>query len=167
MERFSNNYQELLNQVQQEFKILELKDDETLLISYSELPWFPSQQFCILVVLSIENNYIKLIKYEWDNQYDLNRFSLGVYNLDRLCIKKAEIHLSTDQQSEFKTILGSITQFPDNLDNRDYIVLDGIDYELVFNTAVIQKKYHWKIANSNLENFKPLLNFLLAQKFSK
>lgn len=160
MERLSNSYQELLDQVLREFEIPGLKDEESLLIAYSEMPWFPGGQFCISIVASTKNNQLRLIKQQWDNEYDLNRFSSGVYNLNRLCIKRTDMSLSASQQTELKDILNSITQFPITLDDETHIVLDGVDYELTFNTKNVKQKYHWNVPTNDIKGFEPLLSFL-------
>ena len=167
MERLSNSYQELINQVRREFEIPELKSDESLAIAYSEIPWFPGGQFCISVISSVKTNYSKLIKLEWDNEYDLNRFSSGVYNLDRLCIKRTEIDFSINQQNALENIINSITQFPATLNDNSYIVLDGPDYELMFNIENAKQKYEWKVPTDDIKHVEPLINYLLTIESDK
>ena len=162
MERLSNNYQDLINQVSQEFKIVELKEGEDLLISYSEIPWFPGGQFCISVVSTKKDNQLRLIKQSWDNEYDLNRFSSGVYNLDRLCIKTIDITISETQQNLLTDIINSISQVPDTLNDKNYIVLDGIEYHLTLSTNYTDKEYQWKVPTKDIQHFEPLIDFLLT-----
>ena len=162
MERLSNSYQELINQVRQEFQAVELNDHEYLLISYSEIPWFPGGQFCISVISTTKNNHLRLVKQMWDSEYDLNRFSSGVYNLDRLCIKKTAGEISETQQNLLINIINSISQLPDTLNDESYITLDGIDYQLTLNTPNANKEYQWKVATKDINNFELLINFLLT-----
>lgn len=162
MERLSNSYQDLINQIRQEFNTVELKEGEDLLINYSEIPWFPGGQVCISLIFSAKSKYFKVIKQKWDNQYDLNRFSSGVYNLDRLCIKRTEVEISKTQSNELTDILNSMTQFPDTLNDEIYIVLDGIDYEMTVNIRNAKLKYQWKVATNDIKFFEPLISFLLT-----
>jgi len=167
MERLSNSYQELINQVRQEFQTVGLNDEEDLLISYSEIPWFPGGQFCISVISTTKNNQLRIVKQTWDNEYDLNRFSSGVYNLDRLCIKKEDIEIFETQQNQLTTIINSISQLPNTLNDENYITLDGIDYQLTLRTLNVNKDYQWKVATKYINNFEPLINFLLTNTCEK
>lgn len=162
MERLSNNYQDLINQVSQEFKIGTLKESENLLVSYSEIPWFPGGQFCVSVVSTKNDNQLRLIKQSWDNEYDLNRFSSGVYNLDRLCIKTSDIIIAETQQNLLTNIIDSISQVPDTLNDDSFIVLGGIDYYLTLSTNNTYKAYQWKVPAKDIQQFEPLINFLLT-----
>ena len=162
MERLSNNYQDLIDQVSQEFKIVELKEGEGLLISYSEIPWFPGGQFCISVVSTKKDNQLRLIKQSWDNEYDLNRFSSGVYNLDRLCIKTIDITISKTQQNLLTDIINSIPQVPNTLNDKSYIVLDGIEYHLTLSINNTDKEYQWNVPTKDIQHFEPLIYFLLT-----
>lgn len=141
--------------------MVELKGSEYLMIRYSAIPWFGGQ-FCISVVSSTTSDQLRLVKQWWDDEYDRNRFSSGVYNLDRLCIKKAEIEFSASQGSELMNILDSIVEFPDELDDKRGIVLDGTEYYLNFNMAREKKQYYWKLPTAEIKYFEPLLVFLLS-----
>jgi hypothetical protein len=162
MERLSNNYQDLIKQVRQEFNIVELEGGENLLAKYSEIPWFPGGQFCISIISNAEGNGAKLVKKVWDSDYDLNRFSVGIYNLDRLCIKKEEINLATAQYNELEILLNSITQLPHTLNDESYTVLDGIEYDLTVNTKQERHQYQWRVPKSEIMHFNSLINFLLT-----
>lgn len=64
-------------------------------------------------------------------------------------------------------IINSISQFPDTLNDRSYITLDGIDHQLTLNTENANKDYQWKIATKDINHFEPLTNFLLTNAPNK
>ncbi|MFT3680848.1 MAG: hypothetical protein QM791_11285 [Ferruginibacter sp.] len=167
MERLSNSYEDLVSQVGKEFQAIKPGDGQSLLVSYSEIPWFPGGQFCISVISTAKDNQTKLIKQVWDNEYDLNRFSSGVYNLDRLCIKRSDIDISAAQQNSLASIIHSITEAPDTLNDETCIVLDGIDHHLTLNINNIDKKYRWHAATNDIKKFEPLISFLLTATSGK
>lgn len=167
MERLTNSYKDLMAQVQQELQTVKLSNNEHLLVSYLELPWFPGGQFCVTVILATESNRVRMVKQSWDNKYDLDRFSSGVYNLDRLCIKKAEIELSSSHQEVLTNIIDSIVEFPDTLEDKEYILLDGIEYQLIFNAKNAGRIYQWRMPTKDISNFEPLINFLLTVTFEE
>jgi len=165
MERFSNNYIDVHNEVKTELSDIELTPEESCVTKYMEMPWFPGNQFAIYIIRDdIKKNY-RVTKKSWDSKYDTERFSTRVFNLDRLCIQTHNFQLSEEKQIECKTLLKSITNLPETLQDEGYIVLDGINYELKIKTDYADKLYNWKIANDNIRHFTPLINFLLL--FSK
>lgn len=162
MERLSNNYEGLISKIYQELQNVELNENEYLVIRYTELPSFPGGQFSVSVIASTKENYLKIVKQSWDHEYDLKRFSSGIYNLDRLCILKKRFDLSRLKQKELTEIIDSINQIPDALNDESYIVLDGIDYQLTLNFKNINKEYQWRIPTKDIGFFEPLLTFLKA-----
>jgi hypothetical protein len=162
MERLTNNYHDLISQVRRDLHTVELNNDEDVLISYTEFPSFPGGQFCISVIATTNNNHLRLVNQTWDNDYDLKRFSSGIYNLDRLCIKKTDIKLSATQQNQLTTIINSIDQLPDKLSDESYIILDGTDYQLTLKTKKADKEYKWTVATKEIMHFEPLISFFLT-----
>lgn len=162
MERLSNQYADLHNELKKELFNLTLGNSEKCVAAYSEIPWFPGGQISISLVSDSLNRFSKVVKKSWDNEYDLKRFSSGVFNLDRLCINTDMFLLPFEQMEECKKIFNNITFFPETLEKTDYIVLDGIEYELKIQTDNIDKKYTWKSENEDIRHFRPLINFLLA-----
>ncbi len=160
MERFSTNYQDLMTQVRHELLTVNLRENENVVVRYSELPWFAGGQFSVSLLAAGDNQPFRLVRQSWDHAYDLKRFSLGVYNLDRLCLKQQLIDLSESQQQEALALINSLVQLPDTLDAKDYLVLDGIAYQLTLKTQRATKDYTWKVATAAITVFAPLLRFL-------
>lgn len=158
--RLTNQYGNLIQEVKKELSNLHVETHEKCVVYYSEIPWFPGGQFSLSVIHnSTENNYTLITK-SWDHEYDCKRFSTGVYNLDRVCIKTDTIRLSSGQQKQFEAIINDINAIPETIDAEGYIILDGVEYELTIQTEFIDKKYNWKLPSENLKTFTSLIDFL-------
>lgn len=161
MERFSNNYQDLIDQVKQELLTVHLNGKEKVVVNYLQIPSFPDGHFSVFLIVNPEDNQFRIVRNRWDNEYDIERFSSRVYNLDRLCIKSESFDLSPDQQETMTNIINSIEKLPDTLERQDCIVLDGINYELILKTDRFDKKYEWKIPTEDICYFETLIKFLV------
>jgi hypothetical protein len=160
MERFSNEYVNLIKQVKKELSTLDMYKTEDCLFMYSETPSFSAGHFSLFLIDDKPTGERKLFKKTWDNEYDLNRFSSGIYNLDRLCIKTRGIAFSSNQQIEYERILNNIRFIPEDLEAKGYLLLDGTQYELGIRIKNTFKKYEWKLATKEFDYFKPLIEFL-------
>lgn len=149
----------MIREVDIELSNLHLNDNEQCVAYYSELPWFPKGQFSISLIRSFSEDKYKLLVKEWDYKYDCNRFSTGVFNLDRLCIHEKELYLSEEQKEQIEKTL-DLPDIPDTIDAQGYIILDGTDYTLNINTGKLNKKYIWKIPSENIRIFVPLINLI-------
>jgi hypothetical protein len=162
MERLTNRYSDLYREVKDELSILDIDKTEECITTYSEIPSFPGGQFSLFLVRVNLGQTLKLIKKHWDNEYDLKRFSSGIFNLDRLCIKTTTIKFSSKQQHQYDRIIDNILTIPETLDSDGYVTLDGTDYELKINTQKINKKYNWKMPTNEITFLKPLIDFLIS-----
>jgi hypothetical protein len=160
MESFSNSYGDLHKELRIELSSLDLKVSEKCIVKYSEIPWFPGGQFSISLVEDNLTHTHRLIEKTWDNDFDLKRFSTGVFNLDRLCIRTRELQLSVQRQKEFQSLIQKILFVPETLERTGYIILDGIEYELSITTSSINKHYDWRLATDDIHYFKQLITFL-------
>lgn len=160
MEKFSNEYADLHKELKVELSSLELNEGEQYIVKYSEIPWFPHGQFAIFLVENKFTHHYKLIEKTWDSEYDRERFSTGVFNLDRLCIRTRDIQIPFDKQKECQDLIQSLSFIPETLESQGYIILDGIEYELAINTNSISKKYKWKKATDDIKYFESLISFM-------
>ena len=160
MERLSNKYSDLHNELKVELASLDLDTNEQCAIKYSEIPWFPGGPLSLSIVEDKFTNVYKLIEKTWDNEYDLKRFSTGVFNLDRLCIRTRSIQISVEKQKECQNLIRNISFVPETLERQDYIMLDGIDYELAITTNAIDKNFKWKLATDDIKYFETLITFM-------
>jgi hypothetical protein len=160
MERFSNSYGDLHKELRIELSSLDLKVSEKCVVKYSEMPWFPGGQFSITLVEDNFTNTYRLIEKTWDHEFDLTRFSTGVFNLDRLCIRTRELQLPVQRQKEFQNLIQKIPFVPETLERTGYIILDGIEYELLITTDSIDRHYNWRLASDDIHYFEQLITFL-------
>lgn len=161
MERLSNKYLDVQNELKIELSSIKLNSNQYCAVKYMEIPWFPGGQVALFLVAdkSIEH-YYKLIEKTWDSEYDSGRFSTGVFNLDRLCIREREIQMTIDNQKECQDIIHNLLFFPKKIERQDYILLDGVEYELQITTNSVKKNYKWKIASDDIKYFERLIAFM-------
>lgn len=155
MERFTNDYQQLLNEVKRELLAPALRPPEELLVSYLELPWFAGGQLAWHLAHDPLARQHRLVWLAWDAAYDLGRFATRVYNLDRLRYWQHTCLLTAPQQQQLAAIMAALT-LPDTLEQTGYIMLDGVEYELKLPAAHLR----WRLANDHFTQVKPLLDFL-------
>ena len=164
MEKFSNKYSELHNRLKVELSTLDLALNEKCVVKYLEMPWFSGRQFSLCLVKNNSNQTYKLIEKMWDNKFDSDRFSTGIFNLDRLCVRTRAILISREKQEEYEKIIQNIPFIPETLERQNYIILDGIEYELTINIGMIDKNYKWKLATDDYKYFEPLITFIKAME---
>ena len=163
MERFSNQFSELLNQVKKELLFLDIRKEETCVANYSAHPSFSSGHISVFLIYNEFNKNYRLIKKNWDNEYDRSRFLTGVYNLDRLRITTTTVELSNGQQKEWENIIDKITTVPETLETKNYILLDGTEFKLMLKIKNVQKTYQWKVPTEDLEHLNPIIEFLCTK----
>jgi hypothetical protein len=163
MEKFTNSTSVLVESAQNELLDFPKNIDNQIVITYAEFPHF---QNAFAVHLQMEKNgQILLVKKIWDKLFDLQRFPLGLYNLDRLKIVENEFRLNEIQKEDFLEIIQQLksVDLPQKLEDEGWIVLDGVEYLLDIQLLSIHQKYTWRIANKNIEVFQSLISFLKAQ----
>jgi hypothetical protein len=160
MERLTNQYSELIKEVEKELYTLDITTNDKCIISYSEIPWFPGGQFSLTLIKQYLNKTFRLVQKSWDSDFDCKRFSSGVYNLDRLCIKTRSIEFPDNDQKKCENLINDIKVVPNKLEKEGYIILDGIDYKLTIKSNHVDKSYKWKIATNDIQLFTPLIDFL-------
>lgn len=126
MERFTNNRDEFLNQIKIELLEYENEEDWKEIFSYVELPFFLRYAWSYNWSINVKKSKYKLLRREWNAEYDLNRFDKGIYSLARLAIREKEIPINQKD----KKYLNSIDWKNIDKINFDGIVLDGLICEL-------------------------------------
>lgn len=162
MERLTNSYGDAIRQIRKELLLTGLSAQEKIMLRYTQIPWFPGGQFSIHLVFDEAQQHYRLIRKHWDHRYDLDRFSSGVFNLDRLCIKTSILQLSGSQQKVFESMMSDLTKVPDTLEQAGAIVLDGVDFELELHTPAVNKYYQWRSPTEDIRVFEPLISWLFA-----
>ena len=163
MERLTNNYSDLIEEVKKELFSLDVEMSEDCILNYSEIPWFAGGQFSIFILYSAATGRYRISEKKWDSQYDCERFSSGVYNLERLRIEIKIIELSNQHRRELESLISELKFVPDTLERDDYILLNGIEYTLNIKMETLKKNYKWKVATEDLQYFIPLIDFIKTQ----
>lgn len=161
MENFTNAYAAMHQQMKNELLHHEPESDEKCIFSYAQIPWSPGDQVSLFLIRNTTTGALKLVKKTWDSDYDIKRFSTGIFNLSRLCIETSTARLSAEQREMSTSMLDNLTDLPESLEMPGCIVLDGIEYEMTISTDRISKNYQWRMATDDLDIFKPLIDFCL------
>ena len=158
MEQLSNNIHCLMAKAIEEVSIVALKEDEKLIISLSEFPAIAGFPFKVILIQD-QQGTIKSYFKQWDAQYDMNRWKLGIYNLDRLRIITDSYCFSESEKEKLEIILSNIKskKLPKDLQNYNAIPLDSSDWQLKIATNEIDVNYTWKVAIEDIAIFIPLI----------
>ena len=126
MERFTTDGNELIKQIRSELLEYESEKDWKEVFTYAELPYFLTYAWSYHWSIHTKTSNYKLSRKEWNAKYDFKRFKNGIYNLDRLAIKKQEIPIHPTDEKYFC----SIDWKKINKVQSERIVLDGLICEL-------------------------------------
>jgi len=162
MENHDNTYAAMHQQMKSELLHPELESDEKCIFAYSAIPWFPGGQISLFLICNTTTGAMKLVKKTWDSDYDVKRFSSGIYSLNKLCIETSALRLSPEQREMCSAMLDQLPDLPESLETPGSIVVDGTEYEMTISINHIHKNYQWRTANNNLDFFKPLIEFCLG-----
>jgi len=162
MERLTNEYSQLIKEVEKELSFFDIPTNDKCIVKYSEMPSLLGGQFSLFLIKGNSNN-LRLVYKIWDADYDYKRFSSGVYNLDRLCIKTHSIALSDNDQKKCEYLINNIQVVPEKLESEGFIVLDGTNYKLTIKNNYVDKEYKWKIPTNDVQVFTPLIDFLTTR----
>jgi hypothetical protein len=166
MEQFSNE----INAIRQRAKQELLENTFNTYILYSEIPHF-SSEFSVSIKKN-DTEALEITTKWWDKHDDIQKYhQLGLLNLDRLRILEKTRILTVVEKDLLQNILEELelVELPNSIENKEVIVLDGCEYELILNTKNIQKIYNWRIANHNYVVIEKIIRFLVEnsnlQKF--
>lgn len=101
MERFTNNFQEVLNQLKKEFFDFKNINPEIEILTFLEYPKHPIHYG---ISFYIKNDKLKCLFRYWDSAYDNNRFKSGVFNIDRLAISEQMLEINDTFVQAFNKI---------------------------------------------------------------
>ncbi|PHN02026.1 hypothetical protein [Flavilitoribacter nigricans] len=148
MERFSNSRTAYWDQIIHELSGPRSESFGELRFRYTELGQLLTHAFSIS---QFDPDRSKLILLSWNAAYDNARFDKGIYNLDRLSIKRREIKL---EAKEMDLLTGHLeAEFA--LTGWDGITLDGLFCRLEFG----DKKIEWNSDHEINENLCKLIDF--------
>ncbi|WP_118975378.1 hypothetical protein [Taibaiella koreensis] len=156
MERFTNEYSRLVNEVKRELSAFSPDDGVRVVLRYLEMPWIRGD-WVSFVVLADEKGLYRIIHRRWDREYDRQRSLMGIFNLDRIAIHEDNLHLSPVQRLSLDKLIVAIA-LPDVLQNA--MVIDGIDSVLFIHNNDKQHEYWWNTGPDKIACFAPVIAYL-------
>ena len=158
MERFTNNLWLLYERARHELFPAPGALGPELWVRLGVMPSF--QNWFSIAVLREPQGQLSMLRREWDCGYDLNRFRLRIYNLDRLRFTQTQTKLGYTESRKLTGIINriEITPLPDSMKETG-IVIDGVTYKLELHG--LEKEYEWKLFNERTKAIEPLTEFLL------
>src|SRR5690349_14230657 len=102
-ERFSNSRSDFENEIVQELTAAITGSPEYKVKAvYIEFDAFPINRYAIIYAVGSTN---QLTIRKWHSAFDNERFSLGIYNLDRIAIEEIKVELTDEQSSRLDKML--------------------------------------------------------------
>ena len=150
-EHFTNDHLEFTDQIKRE--LLAPAGHGVTQVVYMVFAELPYERFAIHYVKGETNNLC--IRF-WNDTLDKVRFSLGIYNLDRIAIKESKIELSSSQVKmldNLANIKPVVTEFRG-------VILDGYAYQLTL-CKENQQTYEWRHHSQIDSSMKKLLDKLV------
>ena len=154
-ERFTNKHLKFYQQIKSELisPVQTDKNEQTkaVFLQFSELP---VDRFAIHF---IKGQTCKLVLRRWNNQFDNDRFLLGIYNLDRITINESIIGLSNRQVQQLEKLIAA----DQSVKSFDGIMLDGYYFSLSLWSGNVERHLEWKLESQLSEVTKDLINVLM------
>jgi hypothetical protein len=152
-ERLTNDMTRFTTQVKKELIAPIRHAGNTTQAVYCEVICLMRNYFAIHYVTGNEN---KLCLRTWNSHYDMDRFSNGLYNLDRPAIVQKDIPLTSQQVSRIDPLLEkrvAITKY-------DGVVLDGVESYVTNHRLQPAIEYYWNEMDMVDEQTAELIRFL-------
>lgn len=161
MEKLSNDIDELRKVSKMEIENFAISDNERMLMYFLEFPSIAGFPYKIVLIKEDSGN-IRIAFRQWDTEYDGKRWSNGIYNLDRLRIMESGRYLSQAETEHFNHLILNLVgeELPKSINDKSALVLDGYNWEFGINYSGINVDYQWKVANTQIELFAPLIEFI-------
>lgn len=162
MEQLSTDYLKLLERAQEELRLFQFQEEEELIATFERVPRIAGFPYRIALVKRLDETFHAAFR-QWDTAHDMNRWSNGIYNLDRLRIIEHSYAFTPAQQLEIRGLLAQLStiDLPDSLNDQDAIVLDGATWNLTIVYKEVDLNYTWRAATDDIRHFEPLIEMLL------
>ena len=138
-ERFTHKHLDFFEQIQTELISPAHKNDDeqtrAVFLQFSELP------FDRFAIHYLRGKRGKLVIRRWNSEFDNVKFSLGIYNLDRVCINESIVDLSTTQAKQLDKSIAT----EQSVENFHGIILDGYSYSLTLYDGSVEQRLEWKV----------------------
>lgn len=162
MEKFTNDRNKFIEQIKIELLDFENQENWISKFQYVEIPFFLFYAYSVDISINMQSDMLKMRMKNWEANYNLSRFQLGIYNLDRLAILERNIILKQKTSDFFRRIKYEQLKIIDFKG----IILDGLTCELI----VMDTNQHlkWNIDKEmNIELQKLVENITLEYNYPK
>lgn len=153
MERITNDRDKFIEEIKRELFDYKRTENWTTLFEYVEMPFFLRYAYSVNFAVNKSHTKYSFLQKTWNAAYDLSRFNLGVFNIDRLAVTEAVIDINMEEQIKFSSIINK-----EKLATIEFkgIILDGLICELKMPTT--QQHLKWNIDEEMNEPLSDLVN---------
>ena len=159
-ERITNDHREFMAQVKTELVSPAHRDAEKTALLF--LVW-PALLFEFYAIHYIKGEPGRLLLRRWNHNYDLKRFSLGVYNQDRIAIDESTFPLTSEQSAELDRMISADHPVKEHKG----IILDGVDFSLQIWSNDKDLAIEWRTHSQISDDTKQLIDFLFKTTGTK
>ncbi len=159
MERFTNNLWLLYERARHELFPAPGTLGPDLWVRLGVMPSF--QSWFSIAILREPQGQLTLLRREWDCVYDLDRFHLKIYNLDRLRITQTQQRFGYTESRKLMGIINRIelSPLPESMKETGFVI-DGVTYKLELRG--LGREFEWKLFNERTKAIEPLTDYLLT-----
>lgn len=140
-ERLTNRWYDILEELEKEMTVADENSEGTTMLVYVEI-----KMVDYLSIHYIKGEKNKLVVRIWNREYDMNRFSNGVYNLDRLAVTENIIALTPEHAARIDQLSASKPE----IIPWSGIVLDGLSFRII-NHRFDPPFYYSGVPNDNID----------------
>lgn len=155
MANLTNNSSLFISEVHREISTPPL--DQKLVVYYGSFGTVHPEKFAIFIFKNELNNKYRVFKKYWDYT-TLPKYDTGVFDLDRPGIQTFEISITKEDLVKILTAIESVDQYPESIENKEIIVLDGVEEKLKIDYAHVQVEYSWNALREDAESIQEVLN---------
>jgi hypothetical protein len=158
MDKLSTDYLELYDAAKKELQGSVLKEGEMRLIQLTRFPAIRGCWFSIELIQKRDGSLISRFSM-WDRIFDLDRWRLGIYHLNRLRILSDEMELEESEKRTFESLISRLN-FPLVFDSPQGFVLDGCPSQIQFNLPTYVGTIEWSYPSPEWDGFDALVQWL-------
>jgi len=137
MEKFTNDNNAFIAQGKKELFDFPAHPDWVGLFQYVEMPYFLTYAFSVQLAINNSQSHFQIRHKVWNTQFDLTRFSKGIFNLSRLAVIEKESVVLLPSEVPNIPLAGITTK------EITSVVLDGLICEMKIPS--LQKHFTWNI----------------------
>lgn len=164
MEKISNSTTALMKAAETEIENFGLKPGEKIIAYFSRIPSLGGFPYKIILAENSDGTIRSAFR-QWDSAYDFSRWTLEIYNLDRLRIITDEKMLADTDAAILKEELSRLDQIqlPESIQKEKAIVLDGSEWKFGVSMPGKNVDYTWRASTEDIDLFVPIIELMRKQ----